>query len=203
MKDCEENNFSAMDSYTNKLTKRYIIDLLDTLIFSKTILWDGVDQFNEMPIFKESIEDGQKVEQRGGLFVNKKTGRALRILVTAQETTTQKVCYRLLGLNKSIRVDDGKRLFYPFEAIAIDFSVADLNLGMRDPSSYSFSDNTHKTKEATTSRLFSLLNHILESKFITFDKEDLFTDMLDSVESLPPMPDDPHFKLVFGVKDPT
>lgn len=200
---CEENNFSAMDSYTNKLTKRYIIDLLDTLIFSKTILWDGVDQFNEMPIFKESVEDGQRTEQRGGLFVNKKTARAIRLLVTAQETTTQKVCYRLMSLNKSTRIDDGKRLFYPFEAIVVDFSAADLNLGMRDPSSYSFSDNTHKTKEASTSRLFSLLGHLLESQFITIDKEDMFIDMLDSVESLPPMPDDPHFKMVFGVKDPT
>lgn len=197
----EIDDFSAMDSYTVKLTKKYIIDLLDTLIFSKTILWDGVDQFNEMPIFRSSLEEGQHIEQRGALFVNKKTCRALRVLVTAQETVTQKVCYRITGLNKSLRVDDGKRLFYPFEAVSIDLSLADLNLGMRDTSAYSFADNTHKNKDVTLSRLFSVLGHLINSRLIIIEKEELFSDLLESVESLPPMPDDPHFRLVFGVKE--
>lgn len=189
------------DIHINKITKKYIIDLLNILLFSKTVLWDGIDQFNELPIFRSTNDSGIRTEQRGGLLINKAVNKALRVLVSVIETPIQRVCYRITSLKNTVRIDESKRLFYPFDAFAIDLSVANLNLGMKDITSYSFSDNTNNDKNTTNSRLFSLVNHITNSVFVSLEDEALFKDMLDDVSSLPPMPDEPHYKLVFGVYD--
>ena len=190
----------SVDCYIERITKKYIIDYLNALLFANTVLWDGDDQFNELPIFYSSNEDGYRIEQRGALFVNKHTLKALRISVVAVESTVQSACYRITGLPEPIRIDEGKSLYYPLEA-GIDVTIADLHLGINDVSSYSFADNTKNEGSITNKRLFSILSHIISSVFISIDSEDIFKDLINSQFSLPPVPSEPHYKPVFGVID--
>jgi hypothetical protein len=60
----------AIDYHIGKITKKYIIDFLNALLFSNSVLWDGDDQFNELPIFETTAEEGLRTEQRGALFGN-------------------------------------------------------------------------------------------------------------------------------------
>jgi hypothetical protein len=189
----------AIDHYVGKLTKKYIIDFLNALLFSNAVLWDGDDQFNELPIFKNSSDEGLRTEQRCALFVNQKTSKALRLSVLVTETTIQRVCYRLCGLHDPLRINEDKRLYYPLDGIVIDVSIADLNLGNSDPASYSFSDNTETTDKLNNKKLFTILNYLLSSTFITIENDEIFKDLLDHTLSHPPLPSDPHFKPVFGV----
>jgi hypothetical protein len=190
----------AVDYHVGKITKKYIIDFLNALLFSNTVLWDGDDQFNELPIFSSSNEEGYRVEQRGALFVNQRTATAIRLSVIATESTVQRVCYRMKGLDEPLRIDEGK-IYYPLGGGIIDISAADLNLGKRDSSSYSFSDNTNNTGKINNSRLFTILRFLTKAICITMDDKAIFTEILDDQLSLPPVPSDPHYKPVFGVQD--
>jgi len=192
---------NTADYYIGKITKKYIIDFLNALLFSNSVLWDGNDQFNELPIFKTTVEDGVHKEQRGALFVNSKSSKALRLSIIAIETTIQQVCYRLCGLNEPLRIDEGKRLYYPLDGIVIDVSIADLNLGSSEPASYSFSDNTNNTGKLNNKKLFTILNYLLTSTFITIEDPEIFADLTEDHLSSPPIPSDPHFRPVFGVRD--
>jgi hypothetical protein len=187
--------------HIEKITKKYITDYLNALLFSNVVLWDGVDQFNEMPIFYESTETGYRVEQRGGLFVDKRTTRALRMCATAIESNIQKVCYRITSLKEPYRIDEGNRLYYPLDGVAIDVSIADASLGSKDPSSYSFCDNTDNAGNVTVSRLFAILRHLIGSAFLAIDDQELFKDMINDPLSMPPIPSEAHYKPVFGVRD--
>jgi len=192
---------TAVNYHIEKITKKYIIDYLNTLLFANTVLWDGVDQFHELPILHATNEDGYRTEQRGGLFVDRKTSRALRMSVVATESTVQGVCYRCVGLKEACRVDEGNKIYYPLDGIVIDVSIADLSLGAKDPSSYSFCDNTNENGDITNARLFALLRHILGSAFLAITNEELFKDLINEALSTPPLVSDPHYKPVFGVKD--
>jgi len=192
----------TVDCYIERITKKYIIDYLNALLFSNKALWDGDDQFNELPIFYSSNEDGYRVEQRGALFVNKRTSRALRLSVVATESVVQGACYRLTGLPEPIRIDEGKNLFYPLDA-SIDVTIADLNLGINDVSSYSFADNTKNEGHITNKRLFAILDHMINSVFICIDSEAMFKDLINASLSLPPVPSEAHYKPVFGVTNAT
>jgi hypothetical protein len=185
--------------HVERITKKYIIDFLNALLFSNTVLWDGDDQFNELPIFESSNEENMRLESRGALFVNKRVSRAVRVLVTVQESTRQRICYRIKGLNEPTKIDGGKHLFYPLENVAIDFSVCDLNLGLSDPASYSFSDNVAANGTPEASKMFTLLKYFLSATFVAIDDKDMFEDILTDILSQPPMPSDPHYKPVFGV----
>ena len=44
----------AANAHIEKITKKYILDYLNALLFSNTVLWDGDDQYNELPIFYSS-----------------------------------------------------------------------------------------------------------------------------------------------------
>jgi len=191
----------AVDYHIGKITKKYIIDFLNALLFSNAVLWDGDDQFNELPIFETTLEEGLRIEQRGALFVHRKSSRALRLSVVATESTIQRVCYRVCGLLEPLRINEDKRLYYPLDGVVIDVSIADLNLGNSDPASYSFSDNTNNSGKLNNKKTFTLLNYLISSSFITIEDKEIFTDLLDNPLSLPPIPSDPHFKPVFGVRD--
>lgn len=191
----------AIDTHLERLTKRYIIDYLNVILFSNSVLWDGADQFNELPIFNATKEDGYRVEQRGALFVSKQFAKALRMIVSVTESAVQQVCYRITGIKEPVRIDEGKRMYYPLDGPAIDVSIANLNLGIKDPSSYSFCDNTNNTGKVSNARLAALLRHVIGSAFITLEDEDLFHDLLSDRLSLPPIPSDPHYKPIYGVAD--
>lgn len=181
-----------------KLTKKYIVDFLNALCFSNTVSWDGDDQFNELPIFTTEIEEGHREEQRGALLVHNKYSWALRLLVTVIEDTKQQICYRITGLKQIVTLDDPKRVCIPFELLDIDFSIADLNLGMQEPSSYSFSDNI--VKNADSSRVFALLRFLIESSLLASDDRKLFEEILVDTLSFPPFSGDTHYIPVYGVQ---
>jgi len=191
----------AVDYHMGKITKKYIIDFLNALLFSNSVLWDGDDQFNELPIFATSTEEGMRSEQRGALFVNRKNSKALRLSVVATETTIQRVCYRLCGLREPLRINEDKRLYYPLDGLIIDMSIADLNLGNSDSSSYSFSDNTNDSGKLNNKKTFTVLEYLLTSSFIAIENQAIFSDLIDQQLSHPPLPSDPHYNPVFGVRD--
>jgi hypothetical protein len=194
-------NDNPTDYYIGKITKKYTIDFLNALLFSNSVLWDGDDQFNELPIFHTTTEDGYRTEQRGALFVNRKNSKALRLSVFAVETTIQQVCYRLCGLKEPLRINEDKRLYYPLDGIVVDVSIADLNLGNREPASYSFSDNTNNSGKLNNKKIFTILRSLLSSAFITIEDPEIFADLINDQLSQPPVPSDPHFRPVFGVTD--
>jgi hypothetical protein len=178
------------------LTKKYIIDFLNALCFSETVFWDGVDQFNEMPIFHSSNEEVERIEQRGAFLVHKKYPWALKVLITLIEGSTQSVCYRIIGIDNQIKISDPKKECIPFELTNIDFSIANTNLGLNRISSYSFADNVNENSV----RLFKLLDFLLTAAFVTKEEPSFFEPMLNDIKSFPPIAGDPHYNSVFGVK---
>ena len=179
--------------------------MVNSLLFSNTILWDGTNQFNELPIFSSDITEDDRREQRGAFFVDNHYGRVLRLLATLEEenlrgNSTCRVCYRLSSIQEKMRIGSANRIYYPF-TIPLDFSVSDLRLGVRTPF-LSFSDNTEKDNEVNLSKLMALIGHLVASKFIVVDDENLFSDLLTSQLSTPPMASDPHFNLIYGVAPP-
>jgi len=191
----------AASYYIGKITKKYIIDFLNALLFSNSVLWDGDDQFNELPILSTTTEEGFHTEHRSALFVHSKTSKALRMSVYATETTIQRVCYRISGLQEPLRINEGKRLYYPLDGTTLDLSIADLNLGNNEPASYSFSDNNDSTGKISNKKLFTVLNYLITSVLITIEDKDIFADLIDHQLSEPPLPSDPHFHPVYGVRN--
>lgn len=195
-----DNKFlDKSDDNIIKLTKKYIIDMLNAILFSNVLNWNGIDQYNELPII--SIEDDKKakVEQRSALFLHRKHPIALRVLVTATENIGQKVCYRLAGIKEKIEVEELRRVFLPMEQMYLDFSIADTNLGVMQDSSYSFSINFDRKSDKDKNIVLNLLRFLLDSELIAYDDKDLYKDLIDDIKSLPPVPGDPHFKPVYGI----
>lgn len=179
-----------------KITKKYIIDYLNALCFENTVSWAGCDQYNEMPLFSEEEEEGQKQEQRGCLLVHKRYPHALRCLVNVKEFIKQQVCYRITDIKKQIKLDDPNRKVLPFAGLVVDFSIADLNLGLEDISSYSFCDNINGNKD----RIISLLNFLLNCSVIVLDERNIFADLFNDILSFPPIAGDIHYKPIYGVE---
>lgn len=178
-----------------KITKKYIIDYLNALCFENTVSWCGCDQYNEMPIFHEEEEEGQKQEQRGALLVHKRFPHAIRMLITVKESIKQQVCYRVADIKNQIKLDDPNKKVIPFAGLVVDFSIADLNLGLEDVSSYSFCDNINGSKD----RIVSLLKFILNCSVIGMDEKSIFEDLLLDMASQIPVPGDSHYKPIYGV----
>jgi hypothetical protein len=86
---------------------------------------------------------------------------------------------------------------YPLGGAVIDVSCADLNLGAELPPSYSFCDNTDQDGIITNNKLFTLLNFVTSSGFLSIEDRDIFSDLLEDTRSLPPAPADPHYMPVF------
>jgi len=179
-----------------KITKKYIIDYLNALCFESTVSWCGCDQYNEMPIFYEEEEEGQKQEQRGALLVHKRFPHALRCLISTKEDTKQQVCYRIINIKKQIKLDDPNRKVIPFAGLVVDFSIADLNLGLEDVSSYSFCDNIN----GSNNRIINLLKFLLNCFVIVLDERKFFEDLLKDMISFPPIAGDQHYKPIYGVE---
>jgi len=165
------------------------------------VIWDGIDQYNELPILYVTEDKNPKFEHRGALLISRDRPVALRILTTTVQSSKQSICYRITGIKKPIRIDDHKKIYYPLESISMDFSIADLNLGVNEPSSYSFCDNTAQNGAVKNKKVFALLKYLLASYFISFDKEEIFNDLLHHILSFPPVTTDPHYIPVFGVQE--
>lgn len=188
-----------MDSpYILTKTKTYIVDLLNSLYFSNIVYWDGIDQYNELPILSFAEDENQ--EQRGALLVHTKKPQALLCLVTVQSGDTQKVCYRLVGVDKTMTIEDPPKICHPMKT-KFDFSISDLNLFVQEVSSLSFSDNLTVDKHPTQARTFCLLDFLINSALVVKDEPELFKDLLLDVLSLPPLVDDPHYIPVFGMPE--
>lgn len=182
-----------------KMTKRYIIDLLNSLCFSNTVSWDGVDNYNSFPLFSSGNESDPQ-EQRGFFLVDTRKPVALRVLITMQDVSMFKVCYRIKNIPSAIQFDNPTKICYPMSSsVGIDFSIADLNVGVEEVGAYSFSDNTTVDHIASQDRLFNLVKFILNSALVVKEDPDLFSDMLNELASQIPQAGDIHYKPVYEV----
>jgi len=184
-----------MHSHIKLLTKKYLIDYLNALCFGETLTWDGVDSYNSMVLLSSEDDNGTHTEQRGALFVHKKFPMALRLLVTAVESSKQQICYRLTGIEDKISIDDPKKVVHPNEYLTLDYSIADLNLGIHDVSSYSFCSNVKKSDNS----MFKLLSFVIDSAFVVKDDFKVYESLLNESLSYPPLSDDIHYSPLFGV----
>lgn len=188
------------------VTRRYIIEFMNALLFSNTVLWDGVDQYNALPILESSRipkagdEPGFSQESRTALLVDRSTTSALRLVVTPVEFAYKSVCYRLVSLKEQLTIENPKLAVYPLESTKVDFSISDLQLGTNEPSSYSFCDNTSPDGSVTNARLFRLLKFLISAELLAYDSKELFSDLLDP-PSVPPVSSDPHYVPIFGVPE--
>lgn len=182
-----------------RITKKYIIDMLDAILFSNELTWGGIDQFNELPILNMEEDRKAQIEQRSALFLHRRSPMALRVLVTAMEAISKRVCYRITSIREKLEVVELRRIFLPTEQMYLDFSIADTNLGLVQDSSYSFAINFDFKSDKEKSIIFNLLRFLLDSEFYAYDDSALFKDLLDDVLSMPPIPGDQHYKLVFGI----
>jgi len=194
------------NEHMSVVTRRYIIEFLNALLFSNTVLWDGVDQYNELPIIesikfpKDEKNDGLTQESRSALLVDRGASEVLRLVVTPQELSYKSVCYRLASLTAPVTLENPKLNLYPLESTKIDFSISDLQLGTNEPSSYAFCDNTAADGSVTNQRLFKLLKFLISSELYAYDDRDLFMD-LAGILSTPPVSSDPHYIPIFGVSE--
>lgn len=199
-----------------RLTKKYIIDLLNCAFFGESIAWDGTDQFNEMFLLR-SEEDNEldspdnrraiREVRSGYAFGTGSVGFnfvTLRILISVEDSSSKKVCYRITPITKrtDFSNDNGRTIRFPPEHLVFDFSISDLNLGIEDLSSYSFYDNIGNTGNIELAKLFKFLTILLNCNFISLaDDEEAFEDLIDAQESHPPIVGDTHYAPVFGVNN--
>ena len=185
------------DSDIVKITKRYVLDFLNALFFSRTVSWDGDDQYNQLPILASNEEEGKREEQRGVLLVHKKYTYSVRVLLSVVEDSSQKICYRISNIKDKIVLDSPRKVCSPLEVPDLDFSIADLNLGIQEASAYSFAD----LGDRGSSRVFSLLSFLLESYPVVYDDPSLFDDIKMDQESWPPYSGDVHYRPIYGVSE--
>jgi hypothetical protein len=177
------------------LTKKYIIELLNALLFSETMSWEGKDQYNSLPVFNLEEGTSETTEQRGALLVHKTNPWGLRLLVSISTGDSKKVCYRLTNLYKELDVSALNRKVKPLNTVCLDFSISDLNLAVKDDSALSFHDNIGKSNN----KVFNLLRFLLESEFVSIYDSSIFSDMLYDDLSLPPLSSDVHYSPIFEV----
>jgi hypothetical protein len=187
--------------HIERISKKYIIDFLNAMFFAEAMLWDGDDQYNDLPIFANQIDRADaQWEQRGVVLVHKREQKALRMTLTVEKETTQKVCYRIQSIKEPLHIDEKRKVYYPLNNVVIDFSIADLNLGVYEPSSYSFFDAAEKVEHISNKKLFSLMEFLFNCYFITVDKKEIFEDLLMDQFSFPPDALAEHYLPVFGVR---
>jgi hypothetical protein len=189
-----------VDFHVERVSKKFIIDLLDSLFFAHAVLWDGDDQYNDLPIFTNQIDSEDQWEQRGAILVHKREQKALRLLITAEKDKRQKVCYRMSSIKEPLHIDEHRKVYYPLNNVQIDFCIADLNLGVYEPTAYSFFDASEKVDHISNKKLFSLIEFLLNSYFLSLDNKSIFEEMLLDPFSYPPDAIDEHYLPVFGVK---
>jgi len=192
------------NDHMSVVTRRYIIEFLNAMMFSNTVLWDGVDLYNELPIIdhekipSDGLNPALTYEARTALLVDRSDCSSLRLVVMPIDLTYKSVCYRLTSLNKPVMLEDPKLTLHPLESTKIDFSISDLQLGTNEPSSYSFCDNTSQDGSVTNTRLFKLLRFLIAANLYAYEDDELFSDLLGPL-STPPVSSDPHYIPIFGV----
>jgi hypothetical protein len=190
-----------VDYHIERINKKYIIDFLNSMFFAHAVLWDGEDQYNDLPIFANEIDNpNNKWEQRGAILVHKREQKALRLLVTATKDRLQKVAYRVSSIKEALHLDEHRKIYYPLDNVTIDFCIADLNLGVYEPTAYSFFDASEKVDHISNRKLFSLIEFLINCYYLSLDNKDLFQDILLDGFSFPPDALDEHYLPVFGVK---
>ena len=176
------------------LTKKYIIDLLNALVFSNTLSWEEEDQFDYLPILH--TDEDENLEQRAALLVHKKYPLALRMIISfVDDGDIKRVCYRLKNITSDIYVDDMNKTVRPFDSLNLDFSISDLNLSVKDDSSMSFHDFYGKS----SARIINLLKFLLESDLVLLRDPKVFADIILEEGTIPPLSSDLHFDPVFEV----
>lgn len=187
--------------HVERITKKYIIDFLNAFFFAHAVLWDGEDQYNDLPIFENRAEAGREQwEQRGAILAHKQQQIAFRLLVTATKEKHQKICYRLASLKEPLQIDEHKKMYYPMDNVQIDLCIADLNLGVYEPSAYSFFDAAQKADHISTKKLFAVVEFLFNCYYLSIDKKSVFDDLILDQYSFPPDVIDEHYLPVFGVK---
>jgi hypothetical protein len=178
-------------------TKRYILDMLNFMVFGETVTWDGVDQYNALPIF-HTIETEAYVEEcRGSLLVHKNRPTGFRLLISTHTAlNVQKVCYRFVSIKDKIGLDNPVRVILPSASLDFDLSISDLNLGINDSTAKSFYNNKDKTGDISKSVIMSLLRFLLDSEFYAIEDPDVFHDLIEDACSFPPLTFDDHYALI-------
>lgn len=185
-----------------KITKKYIIDMLNAMFFEESVHWTGIDQFHKLVILDQTEDGGMKTEVRGAFLVHEKLPWALRVLITKEEDTFQRVCYRVTTLKERVAFSDPHKNCIPPSDVYLDFSIADLNLGLADWTSYSFHDNIEdkfRSDPVHIERVFSLLKFILNSSVHTKDDAAaLFEDLVGDGKNYAPIAGDLHYEAVYA-----
>lgn len=184
-----------------KITKKYIIDMLNSMFLEKSVHWTGEDQFHKLVLLDHTDDGGLITESRGAFLVHAKLPWAIRILVTKEEDSSQRVCYRVTTIKDRISFSDPHKNCLPPSELQLDFSIADLNLGLSDWTSYSFCDNLYSTCNSDTSdkeRLFNLLKFMLDSSVHTKDDISLFEDLVGDGKNYPPIAGDLHYSAIYS-----
>ena len=192
---------TPVDRHIERINKKYIIDFMNSMLFAHAILWDGEDQYNDLPIFANQTDSAEaQWEQRGAILVHKREQKALRLLVTATKDTTQKVCYRIKSIKDPLHLDEQRKVYYPLDNVILDFCIADLNLGVYEPSAYSFFDAAEKVDHISIKKLFSLIEFLISCHFVSLNTKALFEDLVLDKFSFPPDALAEHYLPVFGVR---
>jgi len=173
--------------------KRFLIESLDAILFSKTAYWSENDTFLTLPLLHRDDE----FQLRGAMWLNQhQYSSALRMLVCLQEDgTSRKVCYRISSVQEIYQLPD--RTVYPRRA-PLDFSLADVNLGMEQDAALSLACNNGTLTEAKT---LTLLQFLTDSQLVELPDEELFGDQIEDKLSYPPYPSDPHFQPIFIARE--
>lgn len=178
-------------------TKRYILDMLNFQVFGETVSWAGVDQYNSLPIFYEQELADHSEECRGALLVHKNKSTCFRLLVSTHfYKNFQKVCYRIVSLGDKILLDNPPRALLPFSNLKVDFSVADINLGLVDDTAKSFYDNLNKTGAVDKGLIISFLRFLLDCEFYVVEDREVFSDLIEESCSFPPLTFDTHYCVI-------
>jgi len=190
-----------MSDNVSRLTKRYIIDMMNATFFSEQVSWSGIDQFHQLPVI-DSFDNElcTKTEVRGVVLVNRKMKTAIKMVIIMSEDIRAsggfKVCYRFKSLEKQSKINEN--LFYPLSQVRVDISAADLNLGLQQDSAYCFSVNNNPTDESK--HVSCLLSFIINSELVESDDKGVFDEFFGETDLLnyPPCVGDNHYKPVFA-----
>lgn len=188
--------------YSNNIvatTKKYIIDVLNSMCFSGATTFEGKSQFFDLNTLKVTFLENEFVlDQRGALFLNKYNNLCFKLLISCVRNNSyvQSVGYRLSTPKEEFNLEEKKiRLF---SQLKLDYSIADTSFSVKDDSALSFYDNIGYIGDQKD-RLFSILKFIMDSNFVGCYLPEVFSDVLSESISLPPSITDIHYDPIFSV----
>ena len=195
--------------YLDIVTKKYLIDVLNIFFFADVVVFDDKSQFNELYSMNiEEIDDNTILDQRGALFVHSVYQKGFRVLISCireklpgpslreVEYYIKSVCYRITNINQDIVLEYPTKVIKPFDNLKIDYSIAHINFGVKEDSSYSMCDNIGYVVNPS-SRLKNLLVFILNSNLVGYQNIEVFQDLLKDSLSIPPDMDSQHYSSIY------